>query len=217
MGTSEGIDMQIETLVVGPIETNCYVLSDPDSKEAIVIDAGDEAAYILNYINEQGLQVKYILNTHGHYDHTQANDAIREKTGAPLGIHVDDAELLAVPEKVSGRMMIKANPCKAPELLLHNGDMISFGKYELQVIYTPGHTKGGCCFYEANEKVCFTGDTLFKGTIGRTDLYGGNYGVLTNSVRERLSVVADDVTVYPGHGEESTMAFERRTNPYLKG
>lgn len=209
--------MQIETLAVGQLETNCYVLSDPITKEAVVIDAGDEAVYILNYIEAQNLQVKTILNTHGHYDHTQANDAVREKTGAPLAIHIDDADILAVPEKVSARMMVKANPCKAPEILLHNGDVISFGKYELQVIYTPGHTKGGCCFYEPNEKVCFTGDTLFKNGVGRTDLYGGSYPNLMNSIRQRLQKLPDDVTIYPGHGPESTMGFERKNNPFLKG
>ena len=209
--------MIIETLEVGSLETNCYILSDPDTKEAVVIDAGDEAAYILNYLERQSLQVVMLLNTHGHYDHTQANDALREITGAPLEIHSDDAELLAVPEKVSSRMMVKANPCKAPEQLLHNGDVISFGKYQLQVIYTPGHTKGGCCFYEANEKVCFTGDTLFRGGVGRTDLYGGNYSVLMHSIRDRLHKLPDDVIIYPGHGPESTMAFERKNNPFLKG
>lgn len=209
--------MKIKTLPVGSLATNCYIVSDPDSHEAVVIDAGDEAEYLLRYIESNELQVKAILNTHGHYDHTQANDTLREKTGAPLGIHTDDAELLAVPEKVSSRMMVKANPCKAPELLLHNGDVISFGKYQLQVIYTPGHSKGGCCFYEANEKVCFTGDTLFRNGVGRTDLYGGNYGVLMHSIRDRLHKVPDDVTIYPGHGPESTMQFERKNNPFLKG
>lgn len=209
--------MKIEILPVGSLETNCYILSDPDNHEAVVIDAGDEAQYLLRYIESNELQVKAILNTHGHYDHTQANDTLREKTGAPLGIHTDDAELLAVPEKVSSRMMVKANPCKAPELLLHNGDVIPFGKYQLQVIYTPGHSKGGCCFYEANEKVCFTGDTLFRNGVGRTDLYGGNYSVLMHSIRDRLHKLPDDVTIYPGHGPESTMQFERKNNPFLRG
>lgn len=209
--------MQIETLVVGPIETNCYIISDPESKEAVVIDAGDEADYIISTIQAKELKVVQLLNTHGHYDHTQANDAVRIATGAPLAIHSDDAELLAVPEKVSSRMMVKANACKAPEQLLHNGDLIPFGKYQLQVIYTPGHSKGGCCFYEAGQKVCFTGDTLFKGGVGRTDLYGGNYSVLMHSIAERLHRLPDDVTIYPGHGPESTLGFERKNNPFLKG
>lgn len=207
--------MNIETLVVGPIETNCYIASDPVSREAVIIDAGDDAEEILAYVEKNRLQVKYLLNTHGHFDHIQANDAIREKTGAQLAIHADDVELLASPEKVSAGMMSVIHGCREPELVLHNGDTIAFGPYQLRVIYTPGHSKGGCCFYEVQEKVCFTGDTLFRGSIGRTDLYGGNYAVLLKSVRERLQVVADDVTIYPGHGPESTMAFERRANPYL--
>lgn len=208
--------MEIETLVVGPIETNCYILSDPLSREAVIIDAGDDAADILAYVEKNQLQVKYLLNTHGHFDHIQANDAVRQKTGAPLAIHADDVELLVSPEKVSGGMMAAVHGCREPEMVLHNGDTICFGPYRLRVIYTPGHSKGGCCFYEVQEKVCFTGDTLFYGSIGRTDLYGGSYAVLLKSVRERLQVVADDVAIYPGHGPESTMAFERKANPYLK-
>lgn len=206
--------MHIETLIVGPIETNCYILSDPESHEAVIIDAGDEEQDILDYVQKNNLQVKYLLNTHGHFDHTQANDFLREHTGAPLAIHADDVDLLTDPDKVPGYAY--AHACKAPDIILHNGDSICFGPYELRVIYTPGHTKGGCCFYEVNEKVCFTGDTLFRGTIGRTDLYGGSYPALLKSVRERMQVVADDVTIYPGHGAETDMAFERRTNMYLK-
>lgn len=207
--------MNIETLVVGPIETNCYIVSDPVSREAVIIDAGDDAEEILAYVEQNQLQVKYLLNTHGHFDHIQANDTIREKTGAQLATHADDVELLISPEKVSAGMMSVIHGCREPELILHNGDTIAFGPYQLRVLYTPGHSKGGCCFYELQEKVCFTGDTLFRGSIGRTDLYGGNYAVLLKSVRERLQVVADDATIYPGHGPESTMAFERRANPYL--
>ena len=207
--------MNIEVLVVGPIETNCYIVSDPDTKEAVIIDAGDDADLILRYIENHGLKVKYLLNTHGHFDHMQANDAVRDKTGAPLGIHADDVELLLHPEKVSGGMFMQVKSCREPEKILHNGDILFFGACQLQVIYTPGHSRGGCCFYAAKEKVCFTGDTLFRGSVGRTDLYGGNMANLRKSVNERLAVLPDDVTIYPGHGPESDMAFERRANPYL--
>lgn len=208
--------MNIETLVVGPLETNCYILSDPVSREAVVIDAGDDGDSIWQWIQQKQLQVKYILNTHGHFDHIQANDSLRDKTGAPLAIHADDAELLLAPEKVCAGMYMQVNGCREPEILLHNGDVISFGPYQLRVIYTPGHSRGGCCFYEVAEKVCFTGDTLFRGSIGRTDLYGGDYALLLKSVRERLQLLADDTVIYPGHGPESIMAFERKNNPYLK-
>ena len=208
--------MNIETLVVGPLETNCYILSDPVSREAVVIDAGDDGDSIWQWIQQKQLQVKYILNTHGHFDHIQANDSLRDKTGAPLAIHADDAELLLAPEKVCAGMYMQVNGCREPEILLHNGDVISFGPYQLRVIYTPGHSRGGCCFYEVAEKVCFTGDTLFRGSIGRTDLYGGDYALLLKSVRERLQLLADDTVIYPCHGPESVMAFERKNNPYLK-
>ena len=182
----------------------------------MVIDAGDDGDSIWQWIQQKQLQVKYILNTHGHFDHIQANDSLRDKTGAPLAIHADDAELLLAPEKVCAGMYMQVNGCREPEILLHNGDVISFGPYQLRVIYTPGHSRGGCCFYEVAEKVCFTGDTLFRGSIGRTDLYGGDYALLLKSVRERLQLLADDTVIYPGHGPESVMAFERKNNPYLK-
>lgn len=208
--------MEIERIVVGPIETNCYIASDEKSGEAVVIDPGFEEDLIINYLKEKNLKVKYVLNTHGHFDHIQANDAIRDFTGAPLAIHADDVELLTAPEKVSVGMMRDVHGSRQPEMILHNGDHITFGSCDLLVIYTPGHSKGGCCFYEKNEKVCFTGDTLFRGGVGRTDLYGGNTGVLLKSVRERLNVLTDDTEVYPGHGPSSNMAFERKVNPYLR-
>ena len=208
--------MEIERIVVGPIETNCYIVSDTECHEAVVIDPGFEEDLIINYLKEKELNVQYILNTHGHFDHIQANDALRDFTGAPLAIHADDVELLTAPEKVSVGMMRDVHGSRKPEIILHNGDRIAFGRYELQVIYTPGHSKGGCCFYEEHEKVCFTGDTLFRGGVGRTDLYGGNTGVLLKSVRERLQVLTDDTKVYPGHGPSSDMGFERKVNPYLR-
>ena len=114
-------------------------------------------------------------------------------------------------------MLPTASICgQTADMVLHNNDVISFGSYHLRVIYTPGHTQGGCCYYEASEKVCFTGDTLFKGTVGRTDLYGGDYGAILVSVRERLAIVSDDCAIYPGHGPSSTMAYERKVNPYVR-
>lgn len=208
--------MKIETLVVGPIEANCYILSSLQTKEAVVIDPGDDGDLILNYINQEHLQVKYILNTHGHFDHVGANDLIREATKAQVAIHIDDHELILEPKKASSSFYTNEPGLQKADLLLHNNDTIAFGEYELQVIYTPGHTKGGCCFYEPQAKVCFTGDTLFKGTVGRTDLYGGDYVAIVNSVKKRLSIVADETIIYPGHGPETTMKIERRVNPYVK-
>lgn len=208
--------MQIETITVGSFETNCYLAIDPASQEAVIIDPGDDADEILRVLAEKKCHVTYILLTHGHFDHMQACDAVRKATGAPLAVHADDAELLTYPEKVSSMLYVDALACQAPDLLLHNGDVIAFGGYQLQVIYTPGHSRGGCCFYELGQKVCFTGDTLFRGSIGRTDLYGGNYAELLHSVRKRLLILEDAVEIYPGHGPASTMQFERKINQFLK-
>lgn len=203
--------MDIKTLIVGSIQENCYIASHPVSKEAIVVDPGDEADMIIGYIRDHDLQVQYILLTHGHHDHIGAVAEVKQFTGAQVAIHTDDQEMLTNAAKNLGDIVLSP-----ADILLHNNDIISFGDYHLRVIYTPGHTRGGCCFYEADEKICFSGDTLFKGTVGRTDLYGGDYGAILVSVRERLSVVADDCAVYPGHGPETTMAYERKVNPYVR-
>ena len=203
--------MEIKTLIVGPIQENCYIASDPHSLEAVVIDPGDEADMIMDYIREKGLQVKYILLTHGHHDHIGAVAEVKEATNALVAIHADDQTMLTDAGKNLGDIILSP-----ADMILHNNDVISFGSYHLRVIYTPGHTRGGCCYYEAAEKVCFTGDTLFKGTVGRTDLYGGDYGAILVSVRERLAIVTDGCAIYPGHGPSSTMAYERKVNPYVR-
>ena len=208
--------MIIKTLVVGPLETNSYILSCPKTKEAVVVDPGDESHLVLNYLKQEQLKVKYILNTHGHWDHVAENDVIRQATGALVAIHNDDQELILNPEKVGSPFHQNLQGLKPADMLLRNHDQITFGEYTLEVIYTPGHTKGGCCFYEPEEKVCFSGDTLFKGTIGRTDLYGGSYAELVNSVKKRLAHLADETEVYPGHGPSTTMKIERKVNPYVK-
>lgn len=203
--------MEIKKFIVGPIQENCYIAYDPEGKEAVVIDPGDEGELIIRFIEKQQLIVKYILLTHGHHDHIGAVDTVREATKALAAIHSDDQEMLGDPAKSLGEYTVKP-----ADILLHNGDIVDFGPYHLQVIYTPGHTKGGCCFYEAAEKVCFSGDTLFKGTVGRTDLYGGNYSAILESVRKRLAIVSDDTVIYPGHELETTMAYERKVNPYIR-
>lgn len=203
--------MDIKTLIVGTMQENCYIVSHPDTKEAVIIDPGDEADVILYNVRMDGLQVKYILLTHGHHDHIGAVPEIKKATNALVAIHADDQELLTDGSKNLGEFALEP-----ADILLNNNDVINFGDYHMRVIYTPGHTQGGCCFYEAAEKVCFTGDTLFKGTVGRTDLYGGDYGALLVSVRERLALVANDCAIFPGHGPESTMAYERKVNPYVR-
>lgn len=205
--------MKIKKMIVSDYETNCYILSDEKTKEAVIIDPGDDGVVLMEYITQENLQVKYILNTHGHNDHVGNNDYMKEKTKALVAIHADDVDILTNPKLYIADDLA---PQQAPDIILHNGDEITFGEYTLSVLYTPGHTKGGVCFWEKEAKLCFCGDTLFRGTIGRADLYGGDIEILLKSVRERMSKIPDDTQIYPGHGPASTMGYERKLNRYLK-
>ena len=206
--------MKIKKMLVSELETNCYILSDEETKEAVIIDPGDDGIVLMEYIDAEKLNVKYILNTHGHNDHVGNDDYMKEKTGALVAIHADDVDILTNPKLYIADDEIKAQ--SAPDIILHNGDDITFGKYKLTVLYTPGHTKGGVCFWEKEQKLCFSGDTLFRGTVGRADLYGGDIEELLKSVRERMAKITDDTQIYPGHGPATTMGYERKLNRYLR-
>lgn len=205
--------MIIQSLVVGPIQANCFILGCEKTKEAVVIDPGDEAKRILAGLQKQALQLKYIINTHGHFDHVGANKALKDKTGAPLLIHRVEAPMLAqlsASAAVWGMQMDNSPPA---DRLLEDGDRIAFGEITLEVIHTPGHSLGGISLY--TPKDLFVGDTLFAGSIGRTDFPGGDYETLIAGVRARLFVLDDDVRVYPGHGPSTTIGEERRFNPFF--
>ena len=206
--------MKIKKMLVSDYDTNCYILSDEETKEAVIIDPGDDGVVLMEYVDGENLKVKYILNTHGHNDHVGNNDYMKEKTGALVAIHADDVDILQNPQLYMKYDGLQGQ--SAPDIILHNGDEIHFGKYTLTVIYTPGHTKGGVCFWEKNENVCFCGDTLFRGTVGRVDLYGGDLTTIINSVQKRLAVLKDDTQLYPGHGPATTMGYERKLNRYVR-
>ncbi|MBX6377809.1 MAG: MBL fold metallo-hydrolase, partial [Clostridia bacterium] len=158
---------------------------------------------ILQAIRDAHLKVERILLTHGHVDHVSAVEAIAAETGAPVFIHPDDEALMA-------------RSCRhRPDGYLGDGDEVPFAGGAFRVLHTPGHTPGGVCFYWPDDRVCFSGDTLFAGSIGRTDLPGGSHQTLLASIRTRLLVLPDDVLVYPGHGPQTTIGEERRTNPFL--
>lgn len=206
--------MIIKSLEVGPIMANCYILGCEDTREAVVIDPGDDADRILIKLSESNLKVKYIINTHGHFDHVGANRKMKEVTGADLMIHPDDEPMLSELAMAASSFGLSAeNSPKADKHLL-NGDEISFGNITLKVIHTPGHSKGGICLYTDGH--LFVGDTLFAGSIGRTDLPGGNYDTLIASIKENLLSFDDDTRVYPGHGPETSIGSEKRMNPFLK-
>jgi len=208
--------MKIQMLTVGSLGANCYLVSCPKTKEAVVIDPGDEGKRILKTINDAGLKVKYIINTHGHHDHIGANREVKEGTQAELLIHAEDADMLANPN-INLSTYLGTNYIKpTADRQLQDGDIIEFGDVSLQVIHTPGHSSGGICLYSKADKVCFTGDTLFNGSVGRTDLPRGNYTILMKSLREKLINLPDKVTIYPGHGPKSTIGEEKLINPFLQ-
>ncbi len=206
--------MIIEKLTVGPIQANCFILGCEKTKEAVVIDPGDEADRILLTLAKSELKVKYILNTHGHFDHVGANKRLKEVTGADLMIHKEDVPMLEQLTATAGSFGLSAENSPGPDKLLEEGQTITFGEITLQVIHTPGHSLGGVSFY--TDSALFVGDTLFAGSIGRTDLPGGDYGVLIASIQNKLFSLGDDVTVYTGHGPETTIGVEKRTNPFVK-
>lgn len=205
--------LTIQSFAVMPFDENCYVVSD-DTGEGVVIDPGGMAKEILAYIREAKIDLKAVLNTHGHCDHIGANDAIRDATEAPLYIHKEDAAMISdMRLNLSAFMGFKVISRPA-ENLLSEGDKISFGQSELEVIHTPGHTKGGVCF--VGDGVAFTGDTLFAGSVGRSDFPGGSEVELIGNIKKKLLALPDETKVYSGHGPSSEIGWERKCNPYLQ-
>lgn len=206
--------MKIQSLVVGPVAANCYLLSDEGGK-GIVIDPGGDAPAILDTIRKEHITVEAILNTHGHSDHIAANDAVRNATGAPLYIHAADEHMLTDP-RANLSLFMGGNVVSRPaEHHLKEGDILCVGAIALKVLHTPGHSPGGVCF--AGEGVLFSGDTLFADSIGRTDFPGGSLPQLIGVIKEKLMALPDDTVVYAGHGPSTTIGRERQYNPYLNG
>ncbi|MDH7576396.1 MAG: MBL fold metallo-hydrolase [Bacillota bacterium] len=206
--------MLVKCLAVGPMLANCYLVWCEETKDALVIDPGGEGERILAEIKREQLQVKYIVNTHGHVDHIAANHKVKEGTGAKILVHAEDAPLLTSPN--FNLSIYVGTPVKGPaaDMLLCEGEEIVVGKQvRLSVLHTPGHTRGGICL-NAGEAI-FTGDTLFAGSIGRTDFPGGSYQDLLNSIKTKILINDDHVLLYPGHGPTSTVGDERKSNPFL--
>jgi len=203
----------IKTLEVGPIMANCYILGCEDTKEAVVIDPGDEADRILMTLAQDKLTVKYIINTHGHFDHVGGNKELKEATNAKLMIHADDEPMLSELSLHAAAFGLAVENSPPADIKLSDNDEIKFGNITLKVIHTPGHSEGGICLL--TDKVLIAGDTLFAGSIGRTDLPGGDYDTLISSIKTKLLVLDEDTIVYTGHGPETTIGREKKINPFL--
>ncbi|MDL2280243.1 MBL fold metallo-hydrolase [Selenomonadales bacterium OttesenSCG-928-I06] len=200
--------MQIIRAEIRSYGTNCYILFCEDTLQAVIIDPAGQEKGLLDVIEKNKLKIKYIINTHGHPDHIGANSAIKKATDASILFHEKEAPMLA-------KFIGKGAPGAVADKFIDDGDTIEFGNVKLQVIHTPGHTQGGICLYNEKEKVLFSGDTLFAESIGRTDFPGGSYPTIISSIKNKLLVLPDETTVYSGHGEATTIAHEKKYNPFV--
>jgi glyoxylase-like metal-dependent hydrolase (beta-lactamase superfamily II) len=209
--------LQVQVFEFNPLQENTYVLYD-ETRECLIIDPGcierEEQYELSDFISTHQLTVKVLLNTHCHFDHVFGNDYVKEKYKVKLLIHPkDEATLKAVKvyAPVYGFDQYKES---TPDGFLEEGDVVSFGNQQLKVLFVPGHAPGHIAFYHEASHIIISGDVLFYNSIGRTDLPGGNYQTLIQSIHEKMFTLPDDVTVYPGHGPETTIGHEKRTNPF---
>jgi glyoxylase-like metal-dependent hydrolase (beta-lactamase superfamily II) len=203
---------------VGHFSVFCYLIGDEESKEALFIDPADDTDMLISEARSRGLTIKYIVNTHAHVDHIMGNAEMVEKTGAKIIIHEKDAPLL-VRQPPDLLAMFRAKPSPPADILVKDGDLIQVGKIGVKVLHTPGHSPGGMSLYVKG--MVFTGDTLFVGSVGRTDFPGCSWEVMEASIREKLYALPGDTLVYPGHNygstPSSTIQSERRHNPFVRG
>ncbi len=205
--------MIIRKLPVGPIMANCFILGCEETRKAVVIDPGDETDMILQTLAQEGLTVEQIINTHCHFDHAGGNKKMRDATGAQLVVHALEIPVLNTMTESAALWGFSVEASPEPDRKVADGDTITFGNITIKVIHTPGHSPGGISLY--TNGCLFVGDTLFAGSIGRTDFPGGDHQTLLNSIREKLFLLDDDVRVYTGHGPETTIGTEKQTNPFV--
>ena len=209
--------MRVDVLTVGMFQSNCFIVSCEKTNEAIIIDAGDEGERIVDHVKRANLDVKMIVCTHGHIDHVAGLPAVRRAISAPVVMHKDEITLY---EHVDRQAMLFGAPAPGTvkiEKFVAHGDKLMFGNLTGEVVHTPGHSPGGISIAFRNEKppVIFVGDVLFRGSIGRTDLMGASERQMAKTLKDIILELPDDIVVYPGHGPETTIGNERRSNPFL--
>ncbi|HJD42212.1 MAG TPA: MBL fold metallo-hydrolase [Candidatus Mediterraneibacter quadrami] len=207
--------MKIENFVLGPVGTNCYIVSNEETKECFLVDMAACPPELVSHIKNSGLMVKAVLLTHGHFDHIMGLDRFLEEFPAPVYACAAEKELLESAQLNSSSGMLGQPYTFHGAQYVKDGDLLEIAGMKIQVIQTPGHTIGGCCYYIADEQTLFSGDTLFRASIGRTDLPTGSMSALVRSVTEKILVLPDETRVYPGHMEETTVGYEKKYNPFL--
>ena len=208
--------LKIESFPVGLLQCNCSIIACSETKQALIVDPGGDAPKILDYLKQHDLTARYLIHTHAHFDHVGATKAVHEATGAEILLHPDDLFLyddVQMQGRMFGMSLEATRPIDRP---LEDEMRLDFGQHQSLVLHTPGHTPGSVCFHlNDSESYLFTGDTLFQGSIGRTDLWGGSHETLIKSIRQRLLPLDDSTRIYPGHGPQTSIWQEKKRNPFL--
>ena len=207
--------LRVAQYVVGPVMTNCYFAVNEGTKEMLIVDPGDSAGMLIHKIKERAYQPVAVLLTHGHFDHASAAEAIAKEFSVPVYAEEHEKKTLESPAVNLCGMMGQRGVVFHADIYAKDGEVLNLAGFSIQVLHTPGHTTGGCCYYIESEQALFAGDTLFCQSVGRTDFPGGSASVLLRSIEEKLMPLPGQTKVYPGHNETTTIGYERQYNPFL--
>lgn len=206
--------MRMARMTVGALATNCYIVSDETTGRAFIVDPGGDAKRIMDKVEELHLKVEAILLTHGHFDHIMAVDQLREKFGCKVYLSKAEEALIKDPQQNVSAMFGRPMGTSADELI-EDGQQLQIAGFQIEVLATPGHTKGGVCYYLKEQEIAFSGDTIFEGSVGRSDFPGGSASELVRSIKDKLCVLPDDTQLFPGHGDSTVVSYEKQYNPFL--